>query len=79
MSRDDLPAHSLPGTLPPVRPQELEVLALLTVGASNKVIARVTGKSLSAVNVHVQCLMRRNRATNRVELAYLAGRGGWLR
>jgi two-component system nitrate/nitrite response regulator NarL len=73
-----------PQALPTVRvlglqdlsPRELEILAALGEGASNKEIARRYEIAESTVKVHVQHLLRKLSATSRVQLAVIASSAG---
>jgi len=70
-----------------VTPRELEVLASLAKGKSNKMIARELNMQEGTVKVHVRSLLKKLNATNRTQLALrayfaldtvLAVRGGRL-
>jgi len=59
-------------------PRELEVLALLAEGASNKVIARRLGISIHTAKFHVGSLLGKLGAASRTEAVTLATRRGIL-
>ena len=77
----DAPAGVVPG-LPPVRQsidllsaREHEVLALIALGDSNKVIGRKLDIAETTVKIHVQHILRKLQLTSRVQAAvYAAGR-----
>ena len=77
----DAPAAAVPG-LPPVRQsidllsaREHEVLALIALGDSNKVIGRKLDIAETTVKIHVQHILRKLQLTSRVQAAvYAAGR-----
>lgn len=52
-------------------PREMDVLACLRQGKSNKIIAHELAMSESTVKVHVRHIMRKIGATNRTQVAYL--------
>ncbi len=66
-------AHETPaapisnGTTPSLTARQLDVLALLQKGASNKMIARHLGLTEGTVKLHVAALLRALRARNRTE------------
>ena len=76
-----VPAGVVPG-LPPVRQsidllsaREHEVLALIALGDSNKVIGRKLDIAETTVKIHVQHILRKLQLTSRVQAAvYAAGR-----
>ena len=53
-------------------PRELEILAALAGGASNKEIARDLGLAESTVKIHVQHVLRKLDLTSRVQAAVYA-------
>ncbi|MDI4634068.1 response regulator [Pelomonas sp. V22] len=55
--------------LPPLSPRELEILRELTLGASNKEIARTLGIAESTVKIHVQHILRKLELSSRVQAA----------
>lgn len=55
-------------------PRELEVLALLRQGRSNKTIAYDLDMHESTVKVHVRHIMRKLKATNRTQAAFFANK-----
>lgn len=55
-------------------PRELEVLALLRQGKSNKTIAYDLDMHESTVKVHVRHIMRKLKATNRTQAAFFANK-----
>ena len=60
----------------PLTPRELEVLALLAEGASNKVIARRLGISVHTAKFHVASLLDKLDAVGRTDaVAHTARRG----
>ena len=58
--------------------RELEVLALLAEGASNKVIARRLGISVHTAKFHVASLCGKLGASSRTEAVTLAARRGLI-
>ena len=52
-------------------PRQAEVLALLRQGKPNKVIAYELSMCEGTVKVHVRNIMRRFKATNRTQLAFM--------
>jgi DNA-binding CsgD family transcriptional regulator len=59
-------------------PRELEVLALLAEGASNKLIARRLGISVHTAKYHVASLMEKLDAVSRTDVVAHAARIGVL-
>ncbi|MGL5138117.1 MAG: LuxR C-terminal-related transcriptional regulator [Beijerinckiaceae bacterium] len=53
-------------------PRELQVIAALQRGLSNKIIAADLGMSENTVKVHVRHVMRKLRATNRTQAALMS-------
>jgi DNA-binding CsgD family transcriptional regulator len=64
------------GTDIPLTPRELEVLALLAEGASNKAIARQLGISAHTVKFHVASLIDKLDAVSRTDAVAHAARLG---
>jgi DNA-binding NarL/FixJ family response regulator len=62
----------------PRNKRELEILARLDRGHSNKTIARELGVSVATVKLHVQSILRTTGARNRVEATLNARRMGIL-
>jgi DNA-binding CsgD family transcriptional regulator len=60
-------------------PRELDVLALLAEGASNKVIARALGISVHTVKFHIASLFDKLEAEGRTEAVAQAARMGAIR
>ena len=60
----------------PLTPRELEVLALLAEGATNKLIARRLGISLHTVKFHVASLIEKLDAVTRTDAVAQAARLG---
>jgi DNA-binding CsgD family transcriptional regulator len=60
-------------------PRELDVLALLAEGASNKAIARRLGISVHTVKFHIASLFDKLDADGRTEAVALAARIGAIR
>lgn len=71
------PARDEPG-LPwqALTKRQRDVLALISEGQSNKLIADALGMSESTVKAHVKQIIRRLHVTNRTQAALLATRGG---
>jgi DNA-binding NarL/FixJ family response regulator len=63
-------------TAPPLTPREGEVLAAMTDGASNKVIARRLGISFHTVKFHVAAILAKLDAETRTEAIARAARLG---
>ena len=68
-------ARSADGDVP-LTPRELEVLALLAEGASNKVIARRLGISVHTAKFHVASLLDKLDAVGRTDAVAHAARRG---
>jgi DNA-binding CsgD family transcriptional regulator len=69
--------HAWPaGPDAPLTPREIEVLALLAEGASNKTIARRLGISIHTVKFHVGSLLDKLDATGRTDAVAHAARIG---
>jgi DNA-binding CsgD family transcriptional regulator len=60
----------------PLTPRELQVLALLAEGASNKVIARRLGISVHTAKFHVASLLDKLDAVGRTDAVAHAARRG---
>jgi DNA-binding NarL/FixJ family response regulator len=73
-----LPAESRNGTLGAAQltPRELEVLAAMADGASNKAIARRLGISFSTVKFHVASILAKLDADSRTEAVMKAAQSG---
>jgi DNA-binding CsgD family transcriptional regulator len=69
--------HGAEGDIP-LTPRELEVLALLAEGASNKLIARRLGISAHTAKYHVASLMEKLDAVSRTDAVAHAARIGVL-
>lgn len=70
------PPEGDPDPLHSLSPRELEILSLITKGASNKEVARDLGIAEATVKIHVQHILRKLNLSSRVQAAvYLAGRG----
>jgi len=72
-SRSVAPEDAVPPT-----PREREVLELLALGASNKMIARRLGISLATVKFHVAALLLKLGARSRSDAIAIAARRGVL-
>ena len=71
----ELLATEPPPDLPaPLTAREIEVLACLAAGMSNKQVARSLGISIRTVTVHVSNLLRKTRSASRTEAALWAVR-----
>ncbi len=58
-------------------PRQLDTLALLVEGCSNKEIARKLGVIESTVKTHVKIILRKLDVSNRTQAAMLATQQGW--
>ncbi|MEX0923026.1 MAG: response regulator transcription factor [Rhodovibrionaceae bacterium] len=58
-------------------PRQLDTLALLVEGCSNKEIARKLGVIESTVKTHVKIILRKLDVSNRTQAAMLASQRGW--
>ena len=69
-----------PGTAEPadfdLTPREIDVLALLAEGASNKTIAKLLGISVHTAKFHVSSLLEKLDATGRTDAVAHAARRG---
>ena len=61
---------------PALTRRQRDVLALISQGKSNKLIADALGMSESTVKAHVKQIIRRLNVANRTQAALLATRGG---
>jgi DNA-binding CsgD family transcriptional regulator len=71
-------ARPVPGDAA-LTPRELEVLALLTEGASNKAVARALGISVHTAKFHVGRVLDKLDATGRTDAVAQAARVGVIR
>lgn len=62
------------GLVQSLTPRQREVLRLLCEGKPNKIIAHALGMQEGTVKVHVRQIMKKLKATNRTEVAFLANR-----
>lgn len=62
-------APPVDAVLASLSPRELEILRELTLGASNKEIARLLGIAESTVKIHVQHILRKLKLSSRVQAA----------
>jgi DNA-binding NarL/FixJ family response regulator len=67
----------LPAPLGILTPRQLDVLALLMEGRSNKEIGRELGLLESTVKAHVKMILNRLHTSNRTEAAMMAADLGW--
>jgi len=65
-------------TRPPLTSSQQEILRLMTDGFSNKEIASRVDVSENTVKSHIQEILRRLQARNRVQAAVQATREGWV-
>lgn len=63
----------------PLSPREMEILLLITQGASNKEIAYSLGISRQTVKNHMSSVLRKLDVEDRTQAAVLALRRGWVR
>jgi len=63
----------------PLSPREMEILMLITQGASNKEIAYNLGISRQTVKNHMSSVLRKLGVEDRTQAAVLALRRGWVR
>jgi DNA-binding CsgD family transcriptional regulator len=73
------PASEVDGTAAALTAREVEVLALLAEGASNKVIARHLGISVHTAKFHVRSLIDKLDAVGRTDVVAHAARLGVIR
>lgn len=66
-------------TLTPLSPREMEILELVTRGASNKEIAHRLTISQQTVKNHMTAVLRKLRVDDRTQAAVYALRHGWVR
>lgn len=59
-------------------PRQLEVLALLCEGMTNKHISRKLGISNATVKIHISCILRALEVTNRLQAVIAARRLGLI-
>ena len=64
---------------PAISNRQKEVLPLLFIGKSNGEIAQILGISALTVKNHVQCILRKLRAVNRIAACYIALEKGILK
>lgn len=67
------PRSGMPQATPLFTSRQREVIECLRTGKANKVIAHDLNMRESTVKVHVRNIMRKLKARNRTEVAYLAG------
>lgn len=76
-------AHSSSNSTSPridvISAREMEVLALMVRGASNKELAQALNISIQTVKNHVSSIMRKLHVQDRTQAAVLALRRGWVR
>ena len=75
IARRDTPAPTEPGDIE-LTPRELDVLALMAEGASNKAIARQLGISVHTAKFHVGSILDKLDATGRTDAVAHAARRG---
>ncbi len=63
----------------PLSPREMEIVAFITRGASNKEIAHILGISRQTVKNHMSSILRKLAVLDRTQVAVLALRRGWVR
>lgn len=63
----------------PLSPREMEILLLITQGASNKEIAYTLGISRQTVKNHMSSVLRKLDVEDRTQAAVMALRRGWVR
>jgi DNA-binding NarL/FixJ family response regulator len=75
------PTEEQPGntTFTPLSPREMEILDLVTRGASNKEIAHRLTISQQTVKNHMTAVLRKLRVDDRTQAAVYALRHGWVR
>ena len=67
------------GTYTPLSPREMEILELVTRGASNKEIALQLNISQQTVKNHMTAILRKLHVDDRTQAAVYALRHGWVR
>jgi DNA-binding NarL/FixJ family response regulator len=67
------------GIYTPLSPREMEILELVTRGASNKDIAKRLNISQQTVKNHMTAVLRKLRVDDRTQAAVYALRHGWVR
>lgn len=70
------PAEGGEALLRELTPRQREVLRLLCEGKPNKIIAHALNMQEGTVKVHVRQIMKKLKATNRTQVAFLANRLG---
>ena len=75
IARRDMPARTEPDDIE-LTPRELDVLALMAEGASNKAIARQLGISVHTAKFHVGSILDKLDATGRTDAVAHAARRG---
>ena len=75
IARRDVPARTEPDDIE-LTPRELDVLALMAEGASNKAIARQLGISVHTAKFHVGSILDKLDATGRTDAVAHAARRG---
>jgi DNA-binding NarL/FixJ family response regulator len=73
------PTPATTATLTPLSPREMEILELVTRGASNKEIAHRLTISQQTVKNHMTAVLRKLRVDDRTQAAVYALRHGWVR
>ena len=76
---EEQPSSSSATTLTPLSPREMEILELVTRGASNKEIAHRLTISQQTVKNHMTAVLRKLRVDDRTQAAVYALRHGWVR
>ncbi|MFK5634469.1 MULTISPECIES: LuxR C-terminal-related transcriptional regulator [unclassified Ornithinimicrobium] len=71
-------AHRAPGDQAPLEARDHRILALLTTGLSDQIIARQTGVSVRTVERRVRYLMEHLGAATRFQAGVQAARRGWV-
>lgn len=74
------PAADRPNVLPAdlgLTKRQVEVLALMMQGKSNKVISRALGMAEATVKAHVTAILKALKVSNRVEAVIAVGQLGW--
>jgi DNA-binding NarL/FixJ family response regulator len=73
---DSLPAKGSPADLG-ITARQIDVLALMMRGKSNKAICRILDLAESTVRNHVTAILRSLKVTNRTEAVVMVGSLGW--